>query len=101
MSDITTLRTILFSTLTDLRDTKTTVDVERIKLINDTAKNIIDTAKVEVDFMRATGTKSETGFLCSAADKQSTTGTFPTANGTKTVSEVRPGVTLTTHRMNG
>ena len=101
MSDITTLRNILFSTLSDLRNTQTTVDVERIKLINDTAKNIIDTAKVEVDFVRATGAQSGTGFLCGVADKQSTTGTFPTANGTKTVSEVRPGVTVTTHRMNG
>lgn len=62
MSNINDLYGVLFDTLKDLRDPDKKIDTGRVKLINDTAKNIIDTAKTEVDCMRVTGTRGS-GFL--------------------------------------
>ena len=47
------LRERLFAAIDGVRDG--TLDLERAKLINDTAQVIVNSAKVEVDFLRATG----------------------------------------------
>lgn len=49
------LRVHLFETLAALRDKEKPMDIERAKAISEVAKTVIDSAKVEVDFVRATG----------------------------------------------
>lgn len=63
MKTVDDLRTHLFETLAALRDEKNPMDIDRAKAISDVAQTIINTAKVEVDFMRATGSAPKTGFL--------------------------------------
>jgi hypothetical protein len=92
MSDINELRKVLFDTLTDLRNKDKTIDIDRAKAINDTAKNIIDSAKVEVDFMRVAGGQGS-GFIGQASALKT-----PTATGTKTV-EQKAGYSVTTHQL--
>lgn len=71
MSDITTLRAALFAQMDELRaaDPK---DAERLKAViskasavSEIAKTITDTARVEVDYLRASG-GGESAFLGSA-----------------------------------
>lgn len=62
MSNINQLYSVLFDTLKDLRDPAMKIDTARVKLINDTAKNIVDAAKTEVDCMRVTKSNGS-GFL--------------------------------------
>ena len=60
---ITDLREALFATLQAVRDGS--LDVDKARTVNEVAKTIIDTAKVEVDYLRVTdGGTSE--FLDSA-----------------------------------
>lgn len=56
MSDKTNedLREHLFATLAALRDEEKPMDIERAKAIVDVAQVIINSAKVEVDFLRIT-----------------------------------------------
>jgi hypothetical protein len=52
-----TLRAHLFSTLEGVK--KGEIDLERARAVNELAKTLVDTARVEVDFLRATdGDKS-------------------------------------------
>lgn len=50
---ITDLRDTLFATLQGVKDGS--VDLDKARAINDVAKTIVDTAKVEVDYLRVTG----------------------------------------------
>lgn len=52
------LRKHLFATLEHLIDPESTIDVGRVSAINATAGVIIQTGKVEVDFLNATGEHS-------------------------------------------
>lgn len=62
MSDkINDLRSHLFDTLKDLRANN--VDLDRAKAICEVAKQITDSAKVEVDYLRATEQTQGTGFI--------------------------------------
>jgi len=61
---ITDLRETLFATLAAVKDG--TMDLDRARAINELGKTITDTAKVEVDFIRATD-GSSSGFLESAS----------------------------------
>ncbi len=60
---ITDLRNHLFETLEMLKDKDKPMEIERAKAVADVAKEIIATAKVEVDFIRATGAAAGTGFI--------------------------------------
>lgn len=62
------LRNHLFATLEALRDDEKPMELARAKAIADVAQTIINSAKVEVDFINATGTKRTTGFLPNAED---------------------------------
>jgi hypothetical protein len=56
-NNLETLRSLLFETLRDVKDGK--MDLDRARGVNEIAKTLVDTAKVEVDFVRATdGTES-------------------------------------------
>lgn len=90
MSDIAELRTHLFDTLKGLKDG--TIEIDKARAISQVADTIIDTAKVEVDFMRVAG-GSGTGFISRHDDDKPARITE-----TKTGSLVRDGNTLT-HRM--
>lgn len=53
--DVDELRKHLFETLRALRDEKHPMDIERAKAISDTAQTIINSAKVEVEFIKNVG----------------------------------------------
>lgn len=90
---IETLREHLFFTLEGLRDKENPMDIERAKAVCDVAQTIINSAKVEVDAIRATGSAGS-GFMTPGAPRITS---MPTASGTKTV-EQRPGFSITTHK---
>lgn len=62
------LREHLFATLAALRDPATPMEVERAKAVADVAGRIIDSAKVEVQFMNAAG-GTGSGFIPTAPRK--------------------------------
>lgn len=57
------LRNHLFETLEALKDKDEPMDLDRARAIGDVAKVIIESAKVEVDFLRVTGALKSTGFI--------------------------------------
>ena len=57
------LRGHLFATLTALRDPDAPMDLERASTVAEVAREVIATAKVEVDFIRATGQNTTTDFF--------------------------------------
>jgi hypothetical protein len=56
------LRNHLFATLEALRDKDQPMELERAKTISQVAQTIINVAKVEVDYIEATGAKGS-GFI--------------------------------------
>lgn len=59
-NNITEVRGHLFDTLRDLREGK--IDIEKADAVNRTAQTIINSAKVEVDFIKHTGAQGS-GFI--------------------------------------
>lgn len=57
------LRNHLFATLEALQDDENPMDINRAKTIADIAQVIVNSAKIEVDFIRATGNEQTTGFI--------------------------------------
>lgn len=57
------LRDHLFATLEALQDKETPMDIDRARAIADVSQTIINSAKVEVDYLKATGKISGTGFI--------------------------------------
>ena len=55
------LRNHLFETLEMLKDGD--IDVERAKAVSGVAQTIINSAKVEIDYLRVTEQRSGTGFI--------------------------------------
>jgi hypothetical protein len=73
MPTITDLRSHLFDTLTALKDKEKPMEIERAKAVAEVAQVIINTAKVEVEFLHATGRKQGTGFITDPAAITGTT----------------------------
>jgi len=97
MSNLQTLRQHLFDTLAGLK--ADTIKIDQARAINETAQVIINSAKVEVDFMRYSGKVVASEFMqLEAPDKDNGEKKTDTANGQKTVALV-PGGSVTTHRM--
>lgn len=92
MSDITTLRTALFAQMAELRAVAASGDKEDLKAhlakaagVSDLAKTITDTARVEVEYLKAAG-GGESAFL----------------NTTVGASNLPPGIKgITRHRLAG
>jgi hypothetical protein len=61
--NINDLRAHLFAVLAGLRDKDNPMDIERAKAISDVAQVVINSAKVEVDYMKVAGANSGSGFL--------------------------------------
>jgi hypothetical protein len=57
------LRNHLFATLEALRDEEKPMDLDRAREIANVGRVIVESAKVEVDFLKATGERQSTGFL--------------------------------------
>ena len=55
MSTMAELRAALMGTLGDLRNREQPLDVDRAKAIAQVAGVLVETAKVEVDYLKATG----------------------------------------------
>lgn len=60
---INDLRNHLFATLEALRDEEKPMDLARAREVANVARVIVDSAKVEVEFVKATGERSGTGFM--------------------------------------
>lgn len=60
---ISDLRDHLFETLEALKDEEKPMEIARAKAIAEVAGVVIESAKVEVDFLRVTGGLKSTGFL--------------------------------------
>lgn len=60
MNDITALRTALFETLRQVKSGE--IDLDKARAVNEIGKTLIDTARVEVDYLRAVG-RGESQFL--------------------------------------
>lgn len=98
MNDIAELRTHLFETLRGLRNKDEPMDVDRAKAISAVAKTLIDTARVEVDFLRATGHTTGTGFIAvddAGSDKAGVI--VDRAKGTTTTVSLLEGARVTKH----
>lgn len=57
------LRDHLFATLEALQDKEAPMELARAKAIAEVAQTLINSAKVEVQFLEATGESTDTGFL--------------------------------------
>lgn len=62
-NDIGELRKHLFDTLNDLRNPNKPFDLDRAKTIAQVAGTIIESAKVECQFLNTVGAVAETGFI--------------------------------------
>ena len=60
-NDITALRDVLFEVLKGVKDGS--IDVEKAKAMNDTAQVLVNTAKVEIDYLKAVEARNGTGFI--------------------------------------
>lgn len=54
-NNISTVRQHLLATLADLRNRENPMEVERARAVADVARVLVDSAKVEVDFIKASG----------------------------------------------
>lgn len=98
-NDINELRSVLFDTLRDLRQKDATVDLDRVRAINDIAKTAIDTAKVEVDYARVIGGELSSGFLPALEKPASKPATVPAPPAQPGVAAQLVAANVTTHRM--
>jgi hypothetical protein len=57
------LRNHLFETLEALKDKDAPMDIEPARAIADVAQTIINSARVEVEFLKATGNTTGSGFI--------------------------------------
>lgn len=62
-NNIDDLRTHLFDTLKALKDKDKPMDLDRARAVADVARVIVDSAKVEVHFLKVTGAIRSTNFL--------------------------------------
>lgn len=63
MSGIDELREHLFATLRGLQDRENPMDVERARAVANVAGVLIDSARVEVEYARVTGSELSSTFL--------------------------------------
>lgn len=61
------LRNHLFATIESLRDTEKPMELDRAKTIADVAQTLINSAKVEVDFLNTVGGVGGSTFLTGSA----------------------------------
>lgn len=90
---IESLRDHLFQTLAALRDKETPMDLDRAKTVCAVSQQIIDSARVEVEFVKVSGGRG-TGFIPDAA----TPAALPNGQG----NGAKPGILgVTRHKLAG
>lgn len=77
---ITQVRQSLLDTLADLRNRDNPMDVDRARAIAQVASVLVDTAKAEVDYIKATGAEGSEFMESSPKTLHITHRNFPTAN---------------------
>lgn len=94
--DVTQLREVLFDTLDRLRDKENPMDIDRAEAIATVAGAVINSAKVELDFLKAVG-GTGTGFLPVNSDVPPaiTTTRTVSAHADRTVTALPGGTTIT------
>lgn len=103
---IDSLRDIMFDCLQQLKAKDNPMDIDRAIAMTKVAGVIVDSAKVEVDHMRIAG-GTGSGFIpVRSVDRNKPllpgeTYSEKTGNGSKTVTTLAPGATVTRHRMGG
>ena len=60
---INDLRNHLFAVLEELTDPDSTYDIAKAKVVADIAQVVVNSAKIENDFIRITGASHGTGFI--------------------------------------
>ncbi|VWC90486.1 hypothetical protein BLA17378_04536 [Burkholderia aenigmatica] len=63
MSTITDMREHLMQTLAALRDRENPMNVDRARAVAQVASVLVDSAKVEVDYIKATGAEGDSLFI--------------------------------------
>lgn len=63
------LRTHLFDTLQTLKTSSDPKDLEKARVVADVGRVVIESAKVEVQFLQVTGALKSTGFLPDGDEK--------------------------------
>lgn len=100
MQTINDLRSTLFETLQAVKSGD--MEIDRAKAVSDIAQTIINTAKAEIDYAKATGADIHSGLIETTAPRlPGQTGSERTGNGTKNIAVLPNGVTVTTHKMRG
>lgn len=67
--NIEDLRAHLFDTLKALKDKERPMDLDRARAVADVARVLVESAKIEVDFLKVTGALKSTGFLPDADEQ--------------------------------
>ena len=60
---INDLRNHLFAVLEELTDAESTYDIAKAKVVADIAQVVVNSAKIENDYIRITGASHGTGFI--------------------------------------
>lgn len=81
-NDLTALRAALFETLRDVRSGS--IELDRARAINELGKTLVDSAKVEVDYLKAAG-GGESSFIDSAIGAQN----LPSGITGRTIHKIR------------
>ena len=91
---ITDMREHLMKTLESLRDRENPMDVDRARAVAQVASVLVDSAKVEVEYIKATGAQADSTFVAPLNADQSRL----LANGESAVQRTATGLV---HRLRG
>ena len=100
------LRDMMFETLQALKDKEKPMEIERALAMKEVAQVIVNSAKVEVEHMRISG-GAGSGFIpVQSVDRKQPllpgdSMTVATQGGSKTITQLPNGATLTRHKMGG
>lgn len=95
MNDINELRSHLFDALRGLKDKDAPMDIDRARAVSEVAKTLIESAKVECDYLRITGETQGTGFI--TADSGNPLSIVDRDKGTQTTVTILDGARVTRH----
>lgn len=98
-NNISALRTTLFDTLQAVKSDE--MDIDRARAVSDIAQTIINTAKAEIDYAKATGAAVHSSLIETSPDLPRLAGkpvVEATSHGTRTVTTLPNGATVTRHK---
>lgn len=97
MNDISELRSHLFDALRGLKDKESPMDIDRARAVSDVAKTLIESAKVECDYLRITGETQGTGFITIEPDPHKAITTIDRNKNTQTSVQMIDGARVIRH----